>query len=228
MRGSLMVGAGLVVVLAGWAARSHSGTGPRYTPDGALIRPDGIESWILVGASLGLGYGQAAGTPPGMFHRVYLEPSAYDRYRRTGRFPDGTMLALAVHLAAQRVPPASQGWLRRAGRPGDGRQGRGARRVELLRLRSGPGRRHGAGVPRRAMPGLPHRTRGPGQRLHPVLSHAPSPAALTFPVLRRVPRRGMLSPSDSDPTISASPIFRPPGADPVCAAGPPAKERDCR
>jgi hypothetical protein len=110
MRRSLMVGAGLVVVLAGWAARSHSGTGPRYTPDGALIRPDGIESWILVGASLGLGYGQAAGTPPGMFHRVYLEPSAYDRYRRTGRFPDGTMLALAVHLAAQRVPPASQGW----------------------------------------------------------------------------------------------------------------------
>jgi hypothetical protein len=110
MRRSLMVGVGVVVVLAGWTARSHAGSGPRYSPDGALIRPDGIESWILVGASLGLGYGAAAEAPPGMFHRVYLEPSTYARYRRTGRFPDGTMLALSVRLPAERVPPARQGW----------------------------------------------------------------------------------------------------------------------
>jgi hypothetical protein len=111
MRQSLIVCAAVAVVLAGATARFRSGVVPRYTPDGALIRPDGIESWILVGASLGLGYGEAAGTPPGMFHRVYLEPSAYGRYRRTGRFPDGTMLALAVYLPAARVPPASRGWV---------------------------------------------------------------------------------------------------------------------
>jgi hypothetical protein len=47
---------------------------------------------------------------PGVFHRVYLEPSAYARFRRTGRFPNRTMFALASYLPSTRVPPATQGW----------------------------------------------------------------------------------------------------------------------
>jgi hypothetical protein len=115
MRGStrvslLLCAAAVVVGLFGATTQSPSAVGPRYTAEGALLRPDGIESWTLVGASLGLGYGTAAGTPPGVFHRVYLEPSAFARYRRTGRFPDGTMLALTGYLPSARVPPATQGW----------------------------------------------------------------------------------------------------------------------
>src|SRR5690349_4156838 len=83
--------------------------GPRYTADGALRRPDGVDRWVAVGTSLGLGYSDRTSGGVQMFHRVYLEPSAYDAARRTGRFPTGTMLALSLAPAAARVPPARDG-----------------------------------------------------------------------------------------------------------------------
>jgi hypothetical protein len=85
-------------------------TVPRYTVEGALRRPVDVERWILVGTSLGLGYSDATEDGPGMFHRVYLEPTAYDHYLRTGRFRDGTMLALAIRQPNRRVPPSRAGW----------------------------------------------------------------------------------------------------------------------
>lgn len=45
-----------------------------------------------------------------MFHRVYLEPSAYDHFLRTGKFREGTMLALAIRRPQRRVPPSRAGW----------------------------------------------------------------------------------------------------------------------
>ena len=44
-----------------------------------------------------------------MFHSVLLEPAAYASYRRSGRFPDGTMLALIIRHPAERVAPARSG-----------------------------------------------------------------------------------------------------------------------
>jgi len=84
--------------------------GPRYGADGRLLRPAGVERWVLVGASLGQGYTDATEPGPGLFHRVYLEPSAYQHFVRTGEFRDGTMLALAIRRAAERVPPSRRGW----------------------------------------------------------------------------------------------------------------------
>jgi Cytochrome P460 len=83
--------------------------GPRYTADGALRRPDGVDCWIAVGTSLGLGYFDRTSGGGQMFHRVYLEPSAYEAVRRTGRFPAGAMLVLSLAPAAARVPPARDG-----------------------------------------------------------------------------------------------------------------------
>jgi len=90
-------------------AASNPASGPRYTADGALRRPDGVDRWVTVGTSLGLGYSDRTSDGAEMFHRVYLEPSAYEARRRTGRFPVGTMLALSLAPAAARVPPARDG-----------------------------------------------------------------------------------------------------------------------
>jgi hypothetical protein len=73
-----------------------------------------VERWVFVGASLGLDYAEpgaaeAAGLEGRLFHNVYLEPRAYRHYARTGRFPEGTMLALTLHLPRERVAPARQG-----------------------------------------------------------------------------------------------------------------------
>ena len=83
---------------------------PRFTTDGRLLRPEGVDRWVVVGASLGQGYRDATEEGPGMFHRVYLEPSAYQRFRMTGRFPEGTMLALTIRQPERRVPPSRTGW----------------------------------------------------------------------------------------------------------------------
>jgi len=99
----------VAALAAAWLALGGE-PGPRYAADGRLLRPEGVERWVLVGASLGQGYTDATEDGPGMFHRVYLEPSAYEHFLRTRRFREGTMLALAIRRPERRVPPSRTGW----------------------------------------------------------------------------------------------------------------------
>ncbi|HET6899577.1 MAG TPA: cytochrome P460 family protein, partial [Vicinamibacteria bacterium] len=60
--------------------------------------------------SLGLSYAEGASQDgPGEFHHVYLRPSSYAEFRRTGKFPEGTVLVLELHEAAQKVAPSRHG-----------------------------------------------------------------------------------------------------------------------
>jgi Cytochrome P460 len=110
--------------VAGLRVRSHSHPRPALRPAGdtvphyagdSLIRPDGFERWVLAGASIGLGYSQpsgaqAAGATGGMFHNVYIEPSAYEHYVRTGKFREKTMMAMTLFEPGQKVHPSKQGF----------------------------------------------------------------------------------------------------------------------
>jgi Cytochrome P460 len=96
------------------ASRTTGDTVPRYAGD-SLIRPDGFERWVLAGASIGLGYSQpsgaqAAGATGGLFHNVYIEPSAYEHYVRTGKFREKTMLAMTLYEPGQKVHPSKHGF----------------------------------------------------------------------------------------------------------------------
>lgn len=95
------------------ASQDPGRTLPVYDEEGALLRPQNFEEWILVGASIGLGYSdraRPASAGPGMFHNVYLEPGAYRHYVATGEFPEKTMLALAMYRSSQEANPAKQGY----------------------------------------------------------------------------------------------------------------------
>ena len=98
----------LAAAVAGAPPPAPARTLPRYTVEGALLRPAEVERWILVGASLGLGYSDATDDGPGMFHRVYLEPTTYGHYLRTGRFRDATMLALSIRQPTRRCHRAAR------------------------------------------------------------------------------------------------------------------------
>src|SRR5262245_38869092 len=100
----------LAAALCGCLTADAEEARPRFTADGRLLRPAGVDRWVLVGASLGQGYTDATDYGPGMFHRVYLEPSAYQHFLGTGQFPEGTMLALAIRAPERRVPPSRTGW----------------------------------------------------------------------------------------------------------------------
>lgn len=68
----------------------------RFTDEGALVVPENMDEWVFLGSSLGMGYSQADFDPdsPGMFQVARMEPEAYRAFRETGRFVDGTMIAL--------------------------------------------------------------------------------------------------------------------------------------
>jgi hypothetical protein len=61
---ALAGGWGLIGTVGGPASPPGFGgdrEGPVFTSDGSLVRPEGVERWVLVGASLGMGYAPAAG-----------------------------------------------------------------------------------------------------------------------------------------------------------------------
>ena len=72
--------------------------GPQWTTDNQLKLPQGYHRWIFLGAPLtphGLNNGKA-GFPE--FHNVYVQPEAYQAYRNTGEFPEGTILLKELQL----------------------------------------------------------------------------------------------------------------------------------
>ncbi len=76
-----------------------------------LLLPTGYDVWPLVGASLGLSYTDRADSGPGTFHRVYINPSSYEAYRRTRQFPEGTVFVLESYEAQERKSIAKGGWV---------------------------------------------------------------------------------------------------------------------
>jgi Cytochrome P460 len=73
---------------------------PEYTAAGDLILPKNSiwREWVFVGAPLtpnALNDGKA-GFPE--YHNVYMEPGSYEMYKKTGEFPDGTIMFKELQL----------------------------------------------------------------------------------------------------------------------------------
>jgi hypothetical protein len=108
MTAAALLGARADGARAAWAATG--GEAPVYDASGALLRPEGYRECVFVGASLGLSYAEGASDDGhGEIHNVYLRPEAYQHYRRTGRFPDRTVLVLELFEAASKVAPSKHG-----------------------------------------------------------------------------------------------------------------------
>lgn len=84
-----------------------------YTADGRMNRPDNIDQWVFMGASLGMGYSAANFNPesPGMFQIAVMEPTAYEAFLETGKFANGTMFALLFYSAPGRVSTNRSGFV---------------------------------------------------------------------------------------------------------------------
>jgi len=74
------------------AGKRMGGKGPHFTKEGELVMPKQYRHWVFVGAPVtpnDLNNGKAAFPE---FHYVYMDPKSFAAYRKTGKFPDGTML----------------------------------------------------------------------------------------------------------------------------------------
>ena len=100
-RGASLAGLGAVVLALPFAGLgtvadatvSQAVERAQFTSDGQAVRPDGWRSWIYVGAPLTPNALNGGEAPFPEFHNVYIEPSAFEAYQRTGEFPEGTQIA---------------------------------------------------------------------------------------------------------------------------------------
>src|SRR5512134_423113 len=97
--------AGVLVLVAVMAVHAQApppaGDGPRYTPAGELIRPTDFREWSFVTSGLGMTYNQptgAARTPN--FTNVWVNPSSYRAFMKTGQWPDKTMFILEIRASS--------------------------------------------------------------------------------------------------------------------------------
>ena len=90
------------------AAQQPSAT---FEGKSTLIRPEGYREWIFVGSSLGLSYAQDPAQARGsqIYHNVYIRPWAFREFSKTGKFPEGTMMALELATAEVKAEPGLQG-----------------------------------------------------------------------------------------------------------------------
>ena len=102
MRRLLCCPLGLILLLP-LAVLAQDAT-PRYTGDKELVRPEGYREWVFVGATLGMSYDEGQAAPgPQEFHNLYIAPAAYREYKKSGKFPEGTMLVMERMTAGSRA-----------------------------------------------------------------------------------------------------------------------------
>lgn len=65
---------------------------PGYEANGALMRPEGYREWVYVGTPLTPNELNPPEAPFPEFHNVYIHPSDFDHWKKTGTFPDGTVI----------------------------------------------------------------------------------------------------------------------------------------
>ena len=93
-----------MALLASYApvrAQQAPADGPGYTADGELIRPTNYREWSFVTSGLGMTYNQPSGAARSPnFTNVYVNPSAYRAFAKSGRWPDKTMFILEIRASS--------------------------------------------------------------------------------------------------------------------------------
>jgi hypothetical protein len=100
----------LISIALGASMAAASGL-PQFNEQGELLFPEDYRSWVFLSSGLGMTYGPAAemALENPMFDNVYVSPSAYASFQKTGRWPEGTMFVLEVRYST------SQGSINKGG-----------------------------------------------------------------------------------------------------------------
>jgi hypothetical protein len=85
--------------------------GPRYVNTVNLVRPPDYREWVFLSSGLGMEYTPMPGTPGrNSFGNVFVNPSSYRAFMKTGKWPDRTVFVLEFRGST------SEGSINKAGR----------------------------------------------------------------------------------------------------------------
>jgi hypothetical protein len=75
-------------------AQAAAEDGPAYTPAGELKLPEKYREWIFLTAGIDMSYSATLDPAHSVFDNVFVNPSAYRSFLKTGVWPDKTVLIL--------------------------------------------------------------------------------------------------------------------------------------
>jgi len=81
---------------------------PQYASKAVLKAPTNYRDWYFVGSNLGISYSENATKDPN-FKNIYIPRAAADTFKKTGIFPEKTMLVMEVYQPTKDASPAKQG-----------------------------------------------------------------------------------------------------------------------
>ena len=81
---------------------------PRYASKAVLEAPKGYRDWYFVGSNLGVSYSPEP-SKDSSFKNIYIPKSAADAFKKSGVFPEKTMLVMEVYRPATDASPAKRG-----------------------------------------------------------------------------------------------------------------------
>lgn len=98
---------GLLTIGSGWSTPSVSAKQPAhtyrpaYTKAGGLVAPANYRDWVFLTSGFDMTYRErASGIPDhSVFDNVFVNPEAYASFRRTGTWPDRTVMVLETRAA---------------------------------------------------------------------------------------------------------------------------------
>lgn len=99
---TLGVSAGLLLVSAGVFSQEQSTSGPAYSSDAKLQLPKDYREWVFLSSGFDMSYRPATQAAHHLFDNVFVNPAAYRQFRKTGTWPDKTVLVLEVRGARSR------------------------------------------------------------------------------------------------------------------------------
>jgi hypothetical protein len=96
--GDLLVLVAGLSLAATWtfALSAQQNDGPKYAEGSSnLLRPTDYREWVFIGSSLGLNYPAPGAAPVSdQFNNVFVNPSSYREFMKTGKWPDKTIWVL--------------------------------------------------------------------------------------------------------------------------------------
>tara|TARA_Y100000588_G_scaffold378675_1_gene459578 strand:- start:1642 stop:2217 length:576 start_codon:yes stop_codon:yes gene_type:complete len=84
-------------------AQSQIDEEPQYTTDNKLVLPSDFRLWPFLGSGLGMTYDSGPGVQsnsPELFTNVFVNPSSYVSFRKTGQWPDKTIFILEARQSS--------------------------------------------------------------------------------------------------------------------------------
>ena len=82
----------------------------KFNSAGELIQPTGYREWIFVGTPVTPNELNNGKAPFPEFHAVYIHKSAYRKWKKTGAFPDGTILMKELISVGSKQAASGKGY----------------------------------------------------------------------------------------------------------------------